>query len=159
MKKAGMNEKRSTKFGLKTPVGRLAIEVEGETVIGVELSGRCQRAPGTVFEKEVARQFKEYFLGKRKEFSLPLMVQGSSFCQDVLKELWALDFGEVISYQDLALRVRKPKAARAVARIMARNRLPILLPCHRIVQSTGALGGYGGGSRMKKALLQHEHAL
>ncbi len=147
------------KFVIKSPIGNLLVGVEGDMLVSIGFAkgskGRTARSP---FEREVAQQIKEYFQGKRKEFALPLKVLGTAFTQRVLKELWALDFGETISYSDLALRSGRPKASRAVARVMATNRLPIVLPCHRILEASGRLGGYGGGLRKKEYLLAHEGA-
>lgn len=149
------------KFSVSTPFGSLIVETENDdSLIAIDFPSKKQRfrSARTPFEREVARQLQQYFSGKRKEFELPLVLKGTEFTQRVLQELWALEYGEVITYSDLALRVGRPKGARAVARVMAHNRLPIVLPCHRIVGRTASSGGYGGGLKLKKALLELEES-
>lgn len=144
-------------FKVDTKIGSFECVVEDDILLEIKLKAKrnLPSAKGK-FQKEVASQIKDYAAGKRKDFCLPLEIRGSEFCLRVLHELWALDYGEQISYRDLALRAGRPKAIRAVASIMARNRLPLILPCHRIVASDGTLGGYGGGLKMKRDLLSLE---
>jgi methylated-DNA-[protein]-cysteine S-methyltransferase len=107
----------------------------------------------------VKRELDEYFAGRRHEFDLPLDLRGrSEFTRIVLDELARVPFGQVTTYGKLAARTGRPKAARAVGTIMNRNPIPIVLPCHRVVGSTGSLVGYGGGLDRKRLLLDLEHA-
>lgn len=101
-------------------------------------------------------QLNEYFTGKREKFDLPLKLEGTSFQKQVWQELSKIPFGKVISYKELAQRVGKPKAFRAVGNANGKNKFPIILPCHRVVASNGTLGGYGLGLPCKKKLLIHE---
>jgi len=146
------------KFKVETKLGVFECAVEGEAISEIKFlkSKQSSPAPKGAFQKEVARQLKAYASGKLKDFCLPVVVRGTDFTLKVLHELWALDYGEQISYRDLANRAGRPKAVRAVASVMARNRLPIILPCHRIVASNGSLGGYTGGLGMKRSLIQLE---
>ena len=107
----------------------------------------------------VRRELDEYFEGRRREFDLPVDLGGrSEFSQVVLEQLAQVPYGEVTTYGSLAQRSGRPRAARAVGMIMNRNPIPIVLPCHRVVGSTGSLVGYGGGLERKRLLLDLEHA-
>jgi methylated-DNA-[protein]-cysteine S-methyltransferase len=109
---------------------------------------------------DVRRQLDEYFDGARRDFDLPLDRQLShGFRLDVLRELTLVPFGVVLSYRDLATRVGHPGASRAVGTAMATNPIPIVQPCHRVLRTGGALGGYGGGLDAKRWLLRHEGVL
>ena len=107
----------------------------------------------------VRRELDEYFEGSRHEFDLPLDLRGrSEFSRAVLDQLARVPYGEVTTYGSLAVRSGRPRAARAVGTIMNRNPIPIVLPCHRVVGSTGSLVGYGGGLERKRRLLDLEDA-
>jgi len=142
-------------FLIESPVGPIICRMQDELIEELVFATRSvrTRAPQSAAEKEVARQLKEYFSGKRRAFELPLIIRGTDFQQRVLRELWHIEYGETISYADLALRAGAPKAVRAVANVMASNKIPVILPCHRIIASDGGLGGYSGGLRKKKFLL------
>lgn len=103
-------------------------------------------------EDELAR----YFRGELRSFSLPLVSPGSAFQQQVWRALLDIPYGETRSYQQLAIAVGQPAACRAVGTANGRNRLAILIPCHRVVNSGGGLGGYGGGVWRKQRLLELE---
>ncbi len=106
------------------------------------------------------RELDEYFAGKRHEFDLPLDVGPlADFYRRVLGELARVPYGEVVTYGQLAARVSRPRAARAVGTVMNRNPVPIVLPCHRVIGASGKLVGYGGGLERKEALLRLEGAL
>lgn len=105
-----------------------------------------------------ARQLAEYFAGKRARFDLPLDPAGSAFQRSVWARLEDIPFGSTWSYRELALRVGKPGAARAVGGANGRNPLCILIPCHRVVRASGDLGGYAGGTERKAFLLKLEGA-
>jgi methylated-DNA-[protein]-cysteine S-methyltransferase len=103
-------------------------------------------------------EIREYFDGKRKEFSMPLAPEGSPFQQRVWKELLNIPHGETISYGELAARVGNPKASRAVGAANGQNPISLIIPCHRVIGSDKSLTGYGGGLNVKEALLKHEGA-
>ncbi len=118
---------------------------------------RVLRAPRSV--DPARRELDEYFEGRRDSFDLALDLGGAAeFTQSVLRELALVPFGEVTTYGHLAARVGRPRAARAVGTVMNRNPIPIVLPCHRVVGSTGSLVGYAGGLERKQALLKLEGA-
>ncbi len=101
-------------------------------------------------------QLDEYFAGKRRNFSIPLVFTGSSFQCSVWSELMKIPYGTTISYGELAKRIDNPKAVRAVASTNATNPISIFVPCHRVIGSDGKLTGYAGGLDAKRALLALE---
>jgi methylated-DNA-[protein]-cysteine S-methyltransferase len=104
-------------------------------------------------------QLGEYFAGTRRSFELPLAPQGTQFQRTVWWMLAEIPYGETISYAQLAARVDKPSATRAVGAANGRNPLPIVLPCHRVIGADGSLTGFGGGLPTKRFLLALEGAL
>ena len=104
-------------------------------------------------------QLAEYFDGKRRTFDLPLAPRGTEFQRETWLALASIPYGSTISYADLAQRVRRPKAMRAVGAANGRNPLPIVLPCHRVIGADGSLTGFGGGLPTKQFLLELEGAL
>jgi methylated-DNA-[protein]-cysteine S-methyltransferase len=106
-----------------------------------------------------ARQLDDYFAAKRCVFDLPLAPRGTEFQRAVWMALAGIGYGETISYAQLAQRVGKPTATRAVGAANGRNPLPIVLPCHRVIGADGALTGFGGGLPTKQFLLELEGAL
>jgi AraC family transcriptional regulator of adaptative response/methylated-DNA-[protein]-cysteine methyltransferase len=105
---------------------------------------------------ELDKQLKEYFDGKRKEFDLPLVLDGTDFQQKVWKELQKIPFGETHTYEQQAIALKNPKAIRAVARANGDNRIAIIIPCHRVIGKDGKLVGYGGGIWRKQYLINLE---
>ena len=104
-------------------------------------------------------QLQEYFAGERRRFDLPLAPQGTDFQRQVWRELAGIPFGGTISYAELALRLGRPTATRAVGAANGRNPVPIVLPCHRVIGADGSLTGFGGGLPTKQFLLRLEGAL
>lgn len=104
-------------------------------------------------------QLEEYFAGTRRQFELPLHPVGTPFQLTVWEELGRIPYGVTISYGELARRVDKPRAVRAVGAANGRNPLPIVLPCHRVIGSDGSLTGFGGGLPTKRFLLTMEDRL
>jgi methylated-DNA-[protein]-cysteine S-methyltransferase len=105
----------------------------------------------------VRRELDEYFEGRRRTFDLSLDLRGlPDFTLSVLRELAHVPYGETTTYGALAGKVGHPRAARAVGTVMNRNRIPIVLPCHRVVGANGSLVGYGGGLERKEKLLELE---
>lgn len=106
-----------------------------------------------------ARQLREYFAAERHVFDLPLAPHGTDFQRTVWMTLAGIGYGETISYAQLAQRVGKPTAMRAVGAANGRNPLPIVLPCHRVIGADGSLTGFGGGLPTKQFLLELEGSL
>ena len=118
---------------------------------------RVLRAPRAI--DAARRELDEYFSGRRRSFDVTLDLRAMpEFTVSVLHELAHVPYGETTTYGELAARVGRPRAARAVGTVMNRNRIPIVLPCHRVVGSTGDLVGYAGGLHRKVALLELEGA-
>ncbi len=107
---------------------------------------------------EAKKQIDEYLQGDRKEFSIPFLQLGSGFQKEVWNELLNIHYGETATYLDIAKGIDNPKAVRAVASANGANAIALMVPCHRIIESNGGLGGYGGGVSIKKRLLNLETA-
>lgn len=105
---------------------------------------------------EAAQQLTEYFAASRTEFKLPLAPTGTEFQKKVWRTLQTIPFGITTSYKGIAEQINNQKAVRAVGGANGKNPLPIIIPCHRVVSFSGALGGYSSGLDRKKWLLNHE---
>ncbi|MCX4646162.1 MULTISPECIES: methylated-DNA--[protein]-cysteine S-methyltransferase [unclassified Streptomyces] len=129
--------------------------------LGSRLGTEPVEAPDSPLLAEPIRQLKAYFAGERRDFELPLdwsLISG--FNRQVLRELASgVPFGTVVGYGDLAGRVGQPGAAQAVGVAMGANPLPVVVPCHRVVESDGGIGGFGGGLETKRQLLALEGVL
>ena len=101
-------------------------------------------------------QLEEYLNGERKEFTLPLNPKGTKFQQKVWSALLSVPYGETASYKDVAIRIGDENASRAVGMANNKNKIPIFIPCHRIIASNGELSGYAGGVELKSMLLSLE---
>ena len=125
------------------------------------LGAQPVEAPGAPLLAEAVRQVDAYFAGRRRDFELPLdwsLIAG--FNRQVLRELASgVPYGAVVGYGDLAKRVGQPGAAQAVGMAMGANPLPVVVPCHRVVESDGGIGGFGGGLETKRKLLALEGVL
>jgi methylated-DNA-[protein]-cysteine S-methyltransferase len=105
---------------------------------------------------DASKQIETFLTGERTEFSIPLHYAGTPFQESVWREIAAIPFGQTITYTDLATRAGAPKATRAAGTATGKNRLGIIIPCHRVVASNGGLGGFAGGLDRKKRLLELE---
>lgn len=156
----------ATYHDFHTPIGTLRLVGDEDAIDRIELPREAAKAPDAAWEAadgalpaalaEAKRQLEEYFAGERREFELPLASQGTDFQHRVWDELRRIPFGQTISYGELAERIGKPSASRAVGQANGKNRLPIVVPCHRVISHDGTLGGYGGGLPTKQALLDLE---
>jgi methylated-DNA-[protein]-cysteine S-methyltransferase len=148
----------------ESPIGRLLLTSDGSALTGLymEPSRKAQSTVGWTEDATVRplsatlRQLTEYFAGTRRKFDLPLRFQGTPFQQRVWRELTEIPYGETWSYGELAKRIDKPGASRAVGLANGRNPISILVPCHRVIGADGSLTGYGGGLERKRWLLAHE---
>jgi methylated-DNA-[protein]-cysteine S-methyltransferase len=155
---------------MDSPIGGLGLLVDekGRVVRVAFLKGEAARPlleylhPGaTLVEdqertRELARQLEQYFSGERLTFELELEPEGSELQKEVWRELLAIPRGETRSYGQIAKKIGRPGAARAVGRANATNPIPVIVPCHRVIGSDGSLTGFGGGLPMKKELLRRE---
>jgi methylated-DNA-[protein]-cysteine S-methyltransferase len=145
---------------MDTPIGRLKIEEENGYITQITALGKngsaARGAPGEA-TAQCKRELDEYFTGKRKVFTVPMKPVGTPFRMQVWEELKRINYGEVISYKELAERIGNPKAIRAVGGANAKNPLMLLIPCHRVIGADGSMTGYGGGgTENKEWLLKHE---
>ena len=106
--------------------------------------------------KMTRRQLDEYFAGKRKQFEIPLFTEGTEFQKKVWDALRTIGYGETLSYEGLAEKINNGKAVRAVGTANGKNPLAVIIPCHRVINKSGKLGGYGGGLWRKEKLLRLE---
>lgn len=148
------------RLSMGTPIGRLLLAGDDVALTHVFLPGSSSLGdtPGGVPSplRRAAEQLDEYFAGERRVFTLPLAPQGTAFQLAVWKALADIPYGETITYGELAARVGRPAASRAVGQANGANPIPIVYPCHRVVASGGRLGGYGGGLDVKRRLLALE---
>lgn len=105
-----------------------------------------------------AKELTEYFIKERTVFDCPLDVQGTSFQKAVWQELSEIPYGDTTTYGAIAKAIHRPKASQAVGNAVGQNPVPIVVPCHRVLPKSGALGGYRGGPKMKAMLLALENA-
>jgi len=146
-----------------TPIGELLLAGEDGALAMIGFpKGSMRRDPESDWiynEKPLAearRQLQEYFDGERKAFDLPLQLNGTEFQVSVLEALQNIPYGETVSYGEIAKRIGRPKAMRAVGAANGRNPIPIVVPCHRVIGSSGDMTGFGGGIDTKEALLRLE---
>jgi methylated-DNA-[protein]-cysteine S-methyltransferase len=144
----------------KTPAGKIMIVVREDTVTRLYFEKQIQ-AQGilvkeTSLHKEAIKQLEEYFTKKRKTFDLPLDIKGTEFQKKVWNALLKIPYGQTKSYKEIAKTVGNEKASRAVGMANNRNKLPILIPCHRVIGTDGKLVGFGSGLEIKKILLDLE---
>ena len=144
---------------MDSPVGRLLIAEESGAIVQVEFNKEppvgAQEGDSALLS-ECRRQLREYFAGERREFALPLRAQGTPFQMACWEALCEIPYGETRSYADIARRIGKPKACRAVGGANHVNPISIIVPCHRVIGASGKLVGYGGGLDKKQYLLALE---
>ena len=148
---------------LNAPIGDLLLAGDDEALSLVGFpQGKMRHDPEPNWiynEKPFAaarQQLEEYFAGERKDFDLPLHLSGTDFQVRVLEELQRIPYGETTTYGAIAERIGRPKAGRAVGAANGRNPIPIIIPCHRVIGSSGKLTGFGGGLDTKEELLRLE---
>ncbi len=150
---------------VESPVGKLKLIASDKGLVAVLWENdppRRVRLADVVEESrhpilvETERQLGEYFAGNRKEFTIALDMRGTRFQSDVWKALLAIPFGETRSYMQLATQLGNPRATRAVGAANGRNPLSIVVPCHRVIGSSGKLTGFAGGLETKAHLLHLE---
>jgi len=143
-----------------TRLGEIAIAEEKDAIIALCLPGELVPQGAILREtpllKRAGEQLNEYLAGELMEFNLPLAPQGTDFMRMVWEQLRKIPYGETRSYKQIALSVGSPRGCRAVGRANNRNPVPIFIPCHRVIGSSGKLVGYGGGLSIKTFLLELE---
>ncbi|HET7731550.1 MAG TPA: methylated-DNA--[protein]-cysteine S-methyltransferase [Usitatibacter sp.] len=151
----------------ETPLGPMYATAREHAITGIYFVGarhapaitpQWHEAHGDALLQACARQLREYLDGRRRAFELPLAPGGTAFQARVWREIAAIGFGETLTYAQLAARAGAPGSARAAGAATGRNPLSIVVPCHRVVGSRGALTGYAGGLERKDRLLAIEGA-
>jgi methylated-DNA-[protein]-cysteine S-methyltransferase len=147
---------------LDTPIGTLRLGGHGDAIVAIELPAHHGTA-GTPGDSPVLRearaQLTAYFDGRSLAFDLPLAPEGTRFQHLVWEALLRIPPATTISYGELAARIGRPHAARAVGMANGRNPIAIVIPCHRVIGANGTLAGYGGGLPTKRWLLDHEYRI
>lgn len=143
---------------IETPIGTLQTEVGDKGIEELKFFDNKTTAneESTALETSFKRELEEYFEGKRKDFDVEVMLDGTEFQKLVWEELRRIPYGETASYGEIARRIGRPKACRAVANACRQNKVWILVPCHRVIGSDGSLTGYAGGFEAKRFLLDLE---
>ncbi len=141
----------------RSPIGMLKITAESESLVAIDFIDDVATAskPNKI-TRQTINELKAYFNGSLKEFSVPLKLEGSEFFNSVWKALLKIPYGETRSYSEIAAIIGKPKAARAVGMANNKNKIPIIIPCHRVIGKNGKLLGYASGTRRKKWLIEFE---
>lgn len=141
---------------LTTPIGTLLIQGNDTSIYSISFSDEIIDTPSNSLTEQAKQQLQDYFHLKRWHFSFTTLQVGTNFQQTVWKKLSEIEIGKPISYATLAKRMNNPLAIRAIASTNGKNKLTIVIPCHRVIGSSGALIGYAGGLWRKKWLLEHE---
>lgn len=148
---------------MDSPVGRLLLAGDGDQIklISFPSGNKCRQAePEWTAEAgpfgETIAQLRAYFAGELADFELPLAPEGTDFQRSVWDALLKIPYGATVSYGEIARAIGRPKASRAVGAANGDNPIPIVVPCHRVIGSTGKLTGFGGGLEIKATLLDLE---
>ncbi len=151
----------------ETPLGSMVAVGDAQALRGLHFGGarhlpdlaHCEDGRDCLLLRRVQLQVSEYFEGRRSAFDIALVAEGTELQRAVWQELGAIPIGSTLSYSELAARVNRPRAVRAVAQAVGRNPWTLIRPCHRIIGANGALPGFAGGLERKSALLAHEARL
>lgn len=142
-----------------TQIGKIGIQEENGNItklgFDLQLEEGCKKEE-TLLIKEAFKQIEEYIKGTRKEFDLPINPEGTEFRKKVWEELKKIPYGKTVSYGTIAKNIGNPKASRAVGGANNKNPIAIIIPCHRVIGSSGKLVGYAGGLDIKQKLLEIE---
>jgi methylated-DNA-[protein]-cysteine S-methyltransferase len=146
---------------MESPIGRLLVFADGRGITEIRFRNNSSPLPsaqgtGNEWLALAIEQLNAYFNSRLMKFELPLSLSGTAFQRGVWRELQKINYGSTASYGQIAAAINKPKAARAVGMANNKNPIPIIIPCHRVIGSNGALIGFAGGLDTKRWLLQHE---
>jgi methylated-DNA-[protein]-cysteine S-methyltransferase len=139
-----------------TPIGTLWLAGDDDGLRAISFDPLPDAGRASSVLSAAAAQLEAYFAGELEEFDLPLAPEGTDFQRRVWDAVAAIPYGSTATYGEVAAAIGRPSACRAVGAANGRNPLPIVVPCHRVVGSAGALTGYGGGLERKRALLDLE---
>lgn len=167
-----INTLRLTQTNIMTPLGKLVALTDNTAVYFLAFEGtkklerkieritqgrnatQCEGA--TTITNLLEKELHAYFADSARPFTIPVHVEGTPFQQQVWQELMRIPSGQTRSYAQLAAAIGNPKACRAVAQANGANAVSLIIPCHRVINANGSLGGYAGGCEQKQWLLQHE---
>lgn len=142
---------------IKVSAGIIKIICSEEYVLSVSFSDIIkENDKGSEVLDKALKQMNEYFSGERKKFDLPLYFEGTEFQKSVWNELRKIPYGTTVSYKDIAEGIKNEKAVRAVGNANNKNKIMIIVPCHRVIGKNGKLVGFAGGLDKKEFLLEHE---
>ncbi|WP_059171650.1 methylated-DNA--[protein]-cysteine S-methyltransferase [Bacillus sp. FJAT-27445] len=151
------------KLDYESPIGIVEIIGTHEAITSILFSEECKKVNGLQDEtplvlRECYNQLDEYFKGNSFEFTFPYQVEGTDFQRTVWEALKEIPYAKTWSYKDIAVSIGNEKAIRAVGSANGKNKLSIIIPCHRVIGTNGTLTGYAGGLWRKEWLLQHERS-
>lgn len=144
---------------ISSPIGAIELHEEDHYLVKIRFGGDTGFNDPSPLLDDCEKQLSEYFKRERSEFDLPFALNGTEFQKQVWTELQNIPYGRTTSYSELAIRLGDIKSTRAVGTANNKNRLPIIIPCHRVIGKDGSLVGFGGGLDIKKWLLKHERAI
>lgn len=142
---------------LNTNLGLMRICASDHFVVSIDFVKSKNKVKSNKICEQASKELQEYFDKKRQVFSVPILLVGTAWQTLVWQKLAQVPYGSIVSYQDLAAAVGKPLSARAVGQAVNKNPIAIMIPCHRVVGSNGALVGYAGGLDKKEYLLNLEN--
>lgn len=151
-------------YQIQSPIGHLYLVASEKGLRGIFWNKQNIRILKTLDQKQpvqkilhtAAVQLASYFSGQRKDFDIPLDLEGTTFQRKVWGQLSKIPYGKTVSYSDVARKIKNPKAVRAVGSANGKNPVCIVVPCHRVIAADGSIGGYAGGIRVKEQLLALE---
>ena len=142
---------------IETSLGLIKLVAEGNAIVEMQFNTKepIKNSDAEVIQQCI-KELEEYFSGDRKTFDVSIEINGTEFQKKVWNELLKIPFGKTISYSELALRLGDIKTIRAAASANGKNKLPVIIPCHRVIGKDGSLVGFSGGLDKKEWLLKHE---
>lgn len=145
-------------YTYNTKIGNITIVATNDYITNLYINYNNIKAiqEETKLISQTANEIKEYLDGNKKSFSIPIKIEGTDFQKKVWQELLKISYGETRSYKDIAININNSKACRAVGTAIKNNPIPIIIPCHRVINSNKNLGGYAYGLEIKKILLKIE---
>lgn len=144
---------------LSSPIGILKISSNGKSITEIARVPKKKTSERDDLVRTCEQELREYFVGKRTHFTFPLDPSGTPFQKKVWQRMRAISYGSLVSYGDLAKKIGKPKAVRAVGTSCGKNRILIAIPCHRVITKNGSLGGFSAGIKNKIFLQKIENQL
>ncbi|CDF57399.1 methylated-DNA--[protein]-cysteine S-methyltransferase [Thermobrachium celere] len=139
-----------------SPIGLIKISANERAIVSLDFVYKKSKEKENEIIKACKKQLDEYFKGTRKEFDIDIEIEGTEFQKMVWRELKKIPYGQKRSYKDIAIAIGNEKAVRAIGGANNKNKIAIIIPCHRVVGSDGSLTGYAGGLWRKQWLLEHE---